>query len=72
MIIVNKNEAVWVVVGLGVASQKIEKHMLNFEAMAWWTLDRQRICPTTGDNILNPIHAALIARLMVRYEFDVG
>lgn len=58
--------------GPGVFLQKIEKYTLNFEAKAWWTLDRHRLCPTTGDNVLNPVYVALISGLMAVYEFGVG
>lgn len=38
LIALNGEDEVWVGGGQGVASQKIEKHMLNFKAKVWWTL----------------------------------
>lgn len=71
LITTSREEAMWVVVGPGVASQKINKHTLSFKAKARWTLAQHRLCPTTRDNVLSLVCAALIAGLMARYEFDV-
>lgn len=65
LIIVSGEEAIWVVGGPGVASQNIEKITLNFEANALLTLARHKLCPTTEDNVLSPIHVSLISGLMV-------
>lgn len=53
-------------------SQKIEKNSINIEAKTLWTLSKPRLCPTTGNNVLIPVRDALIARLMVAYEYDMG
>lgn len=34
-------------------------------------LSRHRLCPTTRDNVLNSVDPAMVARLMVGYEFNV-
>lgn len=51
----NDENTVWVVGNPGVTLQKIGNNMLNFEAKAWWTLARHRLCPTTVDNVLSPV-----------------
>lgn len=71
IIAINREEVSCVVCGSGVNPQKIAKDMLNFKEKAWWTLDRHRLCPTTGDNILNLVWTILLAGLMVGYEFDI-
>lgn len=71
-IILNVEEASWVVGGLGVVLKKIEKHTNNLEAKACWTLACHRLCPTTWDNVLNLIRPTLIAFFMAGYEFDMG
>lgn len=72
MIALNREEAIWVVNGLGVASQKIKKHTLNFKAKSWWILAQHRLCPTIGDNVLSPFRSALIVGFMYGYEFNLG
>lgn len=71
MIALNNKEAVWVVEGPRVDSQKIEKQTLNFKAKPWWNVDRHKLYPTTRVNVLSPARAALIAGLMARYEFNI-
>lgn len=49
-----------------------QKNTLIFKAKAWWTLARHRLYPTTGDNVLSSIWAAMIEGLIARYEFYIG
>lgn len=72
MITKNNEETPWFVGGQVVGSIKIEKHTLNFEAKTYWTLARHKLCPTTRDNILSPVCATLVAKIMVGYVFDVS
>lgn len=72
LISVNREDEIWVVWGLIGASYKIEKYALNYEPKAWYTLIGQRLCPTTGDNLLIPVGALLISGLMAGYKFDMG
>lgn len=71
MIALNGEDNIWVVGGPGMASQLIVNHNLSFEAKMRWTLARQRLRTTTGDNILSPVYPVLISSLMARYKFDV-
>lgn len=48
LIAINKEETLWEVGDSGVASNKIEKHTLDFKAKAWWTLAQHRLCSTLG------------------------
>lgn len=61
----------WVVGGLGVTLQNIEKNALSFKAKAWWMLAQNRLCPTTGDNMLSPVQIVLIVK-SIAYEFFLG
>lgn len=54
------------------SSKMIKNQTLNFEAKAWWILDRHRLCPTTRDNVLIPVCATLVVGLMVGYKLDVS
>lgn len=33
---------------------------------------RDRLCPTTRDNVLSPVRSAMITRFIVYYKFGVG
>lgn len=60
---INGKETNWVVGGSRVNFWEITKSTLKFMEKAWWTLVRHRLCPTTGDNVLSPIHVPLIVGL---------
>lgn len=70
IIAANKETTSWVVGGQGVNMQQIIKGSLNFVAKAWWQLSRNRLCPTTGDSVLSPVHT-LIAKITIGYDFNV-
>ncbi|KAF3666761.1 hypothetical protein FXO37_10360 [Capsicum annuum] len=67
----NVQNVVWVVGGLGVVSQQIEKNTINFKGKALWTLAQHRLCSTIGDNVLSLVWTAMIAGFIDSYEFDV-
>lgn len=56
----------------GVVLEMIKKSNLNLEGKAWWTLARQKLCPTTSDDVLSLVWVAMIADFMESYEFDVA
>lgn len=55
----NGQNVILVVEGPQEVSYKIKKGTINFEGKTWWTLARHRLCPTTGDDILSQIRAAM-------------
>lgn len=68
----NGDIAVWVVGSPGVTSQRIKKHILNFESKVWWALSLHRIFPTIGDNVLSLVRVAMIVDFIDSYDFDIG
>lgn len=60
----NSENAVWVVGGSMVTSQKIKKNTFNFESKVWWMLARHRICLITGYNVLSLVQVAMIVGSM--------
>lgn len=67
----NRKDIVWEVGGSSMTSQNIEKYTINSEAKEWWTLAWHKPCPTTEDSVLILVQAAMIAKFIAGYEFDI-
>ncbi|KAF3623822.1 hypothetical protein FXO38_30575 [Capsicum annuum] len=67
----NGVHATWIKGGIR-DSQQIKKGTLNFEGKVWWILAQHRLCSTVGDDVLNLVHASMVASFTVGYAFNVG
>lgn len=53
-------------------SQQIKNCTINFKGKSWWILAQHRLCPTTGDDVLSLVWAAMLVDFTTGYAFDFG